>query len=73
MTYVSGSTIYLEVGSKQGVKEGTIFTVVRAGEGVSGTERVYLAHLANRLSLTPDRTAALEARTAAAIDAAPVS
>ncbi|MBK6404770.1 MAG: DUF533 domain-containing protein [Holophagales bacterium] len=49
------------------------FTVVRADEGVSGSERVYLAHLANRLSLTPDRTAALEARTAAAIDAAPVS
>ena len=49
------------------------FTVVRADEGVSGSERVYLAHLASRLALTPDRTAALEARTAAAIDAAPAS
>ncbi|MBK6406964.1 MAG: DUF533 domain-containing protein [Holophagales bacterium] len=49
------------------------FTVVRADEGVSGSERVYLAHLASRLGLTPDRTAALEARTAAAIDAAPAS
>lgn len=49
------------------------FTVVRADEGVSGSERVYLAHLASRLALTPDRTAALEARTAAAIEAAPVS
>ena len=34
VTYVSGSTIYLEVGSKQGVKEGTIFTVVRAGQTI---------------------------------------
>lgn len=49
------------------------FTVVRADEGVSGPERVYLAHLASRLGLTPDRTAALEARTAAAIDAAPAA
>lgn len=49
------------------------FTVVRADEGVSGSERVYLAHLASRLALTPDRTAVLEARTAAAIEAAPVS
>ena len=49
------------------------FTIVRADEGVSGSERVYLAHLASRLGLTPDRTAALEARTAAAIDAAPAS
>lgn len=49
------------------------FTVVRADEGVSGSERVYLAHLASRLGLAPDRTAALEARTAAAIDAAPAS
>jgi uncharacterized membrane protein YebE (DUF533 family) len=49
------------------------FTIVRADEGVSGSERVYLAHLASRLGLAPDRTAALEARTAAAIDAAPAS
>ncbi len=49
------------------------FTVVRADEGVSGPERVYLAHVASRLGLAPDRTAALEARTAAAIDAAPAS
>jgi len=49
------------------------FTVVCADEGVSGSERVYLAHLASRLGLTPDRTAALEARTAAAIEAAPAS
>ena len=49
------------------------FTIVHADEGVSGSERVYLAHLASRLGLAPDRTAALEARTAAAIDAAPAS
>jgi uncharacterized membrane protein YebE (DUF533 family) len=49
------------------------YTIVRADEGISGSERVYLAHLASRLGLAPERTAALEARTAAAIDAAPVS
>ena len=49
------------------------FTIVRADEGVSGSERVYLAHLASRLGLAPDRTSALEARTTAAIDAAPAS
>ena len=47
------------------------FTVVRADEGVSGPERVYLAHLASRLGLAPETTSTLEARTAAAIDAAP--
>ena len=47
------------------------FTVVRADEGVSGSERVYLAHLASRLALSPAETAEVEARTASAIDAAP--
>ena len=35
------------------------FTIVHADEGVSGSERVYLAHLASRLGLAPDRRAAL--------------
>lgn len=34
VTYISGATVYLEVGSKQGVKEGTVFTVVRAGQPI---------------------------------------
>lgn len=46
------------------------FTIVRADEGVSGAERIYLAQLAHALGLTPDAAAALEQRTAAAIDAA---
>ena len=49
------------------------FTVVRADEGISGPERVYLAHLASRLGLSPAETAAVESRTAAAIDAAPAA
>lgn len=34
VTYVSGTTVYLEVGTKQGIKEGTVFTVVRAGQTI---------------------------------------
>jgi uncharacterized membrane protein YebE (DUF533 family) len=45
------------------------YTIVRADEGVSGSERIFLAQLANRLGLGPDRTQALEESTAARIDA----
>jgi uncharacterized membrane protein YebE (DUF533 family) len=47
------------------------FTIVRADETVSGAERVYLAQLAHRLGLAPAAAAALEAETAATIDAQP--
>ncbi|MGE0042938.1 MAG: DUF533 domain-containing protein [Vicinamibacterales bacterium] len=47
------------------------FTIVRADENVSGAERVYLAQLAHRLGLDPSAAAALEAATAAKIDAEP--
>ncbi|HEY6553861.1 MAG TPA: DUF533 domain-containing protein, partial [Vicinamibacteria bacterium] len=46
------------------------FSIVRADEGVSGAERVYLAQLAARLGLHPSATAELERETAAGIDAA---
>ena len=46
------------------------FTVVRADEGVSGAERIFLAQLAHALSLDPAATARLESETAAGIDAA---
>jgi len=45
------------------------FTIVRADEGVSGAERIYLAQLAHALGLDPAATAALERDTATAIDA----
>jgi uncharacterized membrane protein YebE (DUF533 family) len=46
------------------------FTVVRADEGVSGAERIFLAQLAHALGLDPAATARLESQTAAGIDAA---
>ncbi len=46
------------------------FTVVRADEGISGAERIYLAQLAHALGLDAAAVAALERDTAAAIDAA---
>lgn len=46
------------------------FTIVRADEGISGAERIYLAQLAHALGLDAAAAAALEAQTAAAIDAA---
>ena len=46
------------------------FTVVRADEGVSGAERIFLAQLAHALALDPAATARLEAEAAAGIDEA---
>lgn len=46
------------------------FAIVRADEGVSGAERIYLAQLAHALGLDANTVAALERETAAAIDAA---
>lgn len=46
------------------------FAIVRADEGVSGAERIYLAQLAHALGLDANAVAALERDTAAAIDAA---
>ena len=45
------------------------FTIVRADENISGAERIYLAQLANYLGLDVATTQAIEAETAAAIDA----
>ena len=46
------------------------FTVVRADEGVSGAERIFLAQLAHALGLDPATTAGLESDAARRIDAA---
>ena len=46
------------------------FVIVRADETVTGSERIYLAQLANRLGLDPDAVARLEREAAAHIDAA---
>lgn len=48
------------------------FAIVRADEGVSGAERIYLAQLAHALGLDAAAAAALERETAAAIAAAGV-
>jgi uncharacterized membrane protein YebE (DUF533 family) len=47
-----------------------VFTIVRADETVTGGERIYLAQLANRLTLDAAAVARLEADAAARIDAA---
>jgi uncharacterized membrane protein YebE (DUF533 family) len=46
------------------------FTVVRADEGVSGAERIFLAQLAHALGLDPGTSARLESEAAARIDEA---
>jgi uncharacterized membrane protein YebE (DUF533 family) len=46
------------------------FTIVRADDAVTGAERIYLAQLANRLSLDAAAISRVEAETAARIDAA---
>ncbi len=46
------------------------FAIVRADETVTGGERIYLAQLANRLSLDAAAVSRLEAEAAARIDAA---
>lgn len=46
------------------------FAVVRADEGVSGAERIYLAQLAHQLGLEPGTAAEIERGTASKIDEA---
>lgn len=46
------------------------FTIVRADEGVSGAERIYLAQLAHQLGLDPTEAAKLENDAASRIDEA---
>jgi uncharacterized membrane protein YebE (DUF533 family) len=46
------------------------YTIVRADESVTGGERIYLAQLANRLSLDAAAVSRLEAEAGARIDAA---
>jgi uncharacterized membrane protein YebE (DUF533 family) len=46
------------------------FTIVRADDAVTGAERIYLAQLANRLSLDAPSVSRIEAEAAARIDAA---
>ncbi len=45
------------------------FTIVRADEGISGAERIYLAQLAAHLGLEPSATTRIEQETARDIDA----
>ncbi len=52
---------------------GLAFGIVRADEGVSGAERIFLAQLAHRLALDAAAVARIEAQAAAAIDAQPES
>lgn len=50
---------------------GFAFGIVRADEGVSGGERIYLAQLAHRLGLDAAAVARIEAAATAAIDTQP--
>lgn len=50
---------------------GLAFGIVRADEGVSGAERIFLAQLAHRLGLDAADVARIESEAAAAIDAQP--
>ena len=43
VTYLSGTTVYLEVGSRNGVREGTTFTVVRAGAVIAELAAKYVS------------------------------
>jgi len=43
ITYLSGATVYLEVGRIQGVREGTTFTVVRADSAVAELAATYVS------------------------------
>lgn len=43
VTYLSGTTVYLEVGTRQGVREGTAFEVVRAGVVVGHLAAKYVS------------------------------
>lgn len=47
------------------------FAIVRADEGVSGAERIYLAQLAHSLGLADQEVARIESAAGSAIDAAP--
>jgi uncharacterized membrane protein YebE (DUF533 family) len=49
------------------------FTIVRADEAVTGSERIYLAQLAHRLSLDAATVSRIEAEAAARIDSAGAS
>lgn len=49
------------------------FTIVRADEGVTGAERIYLAQLAHQLNLDAATVSRIEAETAVKIDAAATS
>lgn len=52
VTYLSGGTVYLEVGSKQGVKEGTIFTVVRGGIPIGELTASYVSSSRTACAIT---------------------
>ena len=56
ITYLSGPSVYLEVGSKDGVREGSRLQVVRAGDVVAELVAVYLS--SNRTACTVSRSSA---------------
>lgn len=43
VTYLSGTTIYLEVGTRHGVREGTAFTVMHAGSAIAELAAKYVS------------------------------
>ncbi len=52
ITYISGATVYLEIGAKQGVIEGTTFTVSRNGLVVAELAATYVSSTRTACSIT---------------------
>ena len=56
ITYLSGGTVYLEVGTKQGVREGTPMDVVRAGEVIAQLVAKYVSSTRTACTITSGTT-----------------
>jgi hypothetical protein len=56
VTYLSGATVYLEVGSRNGVREGTTFTVMRGGDSIAELSAKYVSSTRTACSITTSTT-----------------
>ena len=56
VTYLSGTTIYLEVGSRNGVREGTTFTVMRGGISIAELSAKFVSSTRTACAVTTSTT-----------------
>jgi hypothetical protein len=56
VTYLSGAAVYVEVGTRQGVREGTLFTVVRGGLPVAELTARYVSSTRASCTVTSGTT-----------------